>query len=348
MAEHCSRAQSTNRGIGSVYGRTVSLSPFRAHDCLLDAGNGGRRMIGPIPKPWSHLEIQIPADWGCGVTICIAATCNWDGKSEAIVTASDHMVSMGHFSADNVCAKIEPIHPQWEVMFAADDMTDAEPIINGVRLKISKILGPRMGLKQVMSAFSGVYKQYLKDETERQFLSPFGITVREFMSKRFGPERFPDILNKIKAAHIECEFLVCGFGAQGEPHIFTMSGIGKVNVYDRLGFWAIGSGQQSALSSLFFHRYNRNLGPLPAVYHVCEAKFMSETAVGVGKVPTFVSLHYQGNKRAYVLEHSVDSIRGFWKKEGCPRVPRGVLEHIGKECIEGYDPESKQRAILKF
>src|SRR5205823_6183420 len=62
-----------------------------------------------------------PIGGRCAVTICIAAISNWtDGKTEEIVTASDHMVTTGDHTADNVIRKIEPIHAHWHAMFATD------------------------------------------------------------------------------------------------------------------------------------------------------------------------------------------------------------------------------------
>ncbi len=304
-------------------------------------------------KPWPYNRIKepCPADWGLGMTVCIAAICNWDGQSEALVTASDHAISTGDYSADNVAPKIEPVHPHWEAMIAADDITEAEPILNAVRFAIAKRPAAKTGLKQVKLAFSKAYRRCLSEKIESEILAPLNMNHSEFIKtglKKLGAENFSGILNKVKAASFTCDFLVCGFGAQGEPHIFTMSGIGKTSVYDRVGFWAIGSGQNSALSSLFFHEYNRLRGPCAAIYHVCEAKFMAETAFGVGKIPTFVSIHHSGNRRAYVLEHSISDIRKSWKENGCPRVPDGILQHIGENCIEEYDQSACQNKPLKL
>src|ERR1022692_4908149 len=80
-----------------------------------------------------------------------------------------------------------------------------------------------------------------------------------------------------------CQFLLAGFDHDGDGHILTVENPGIVKNHDPVGFWAIGSGALSALGILFFHSMRGEL-PLPEVlYHICEAKFMAESAIGVGK-----------------------------------------------------------------
>jgi hypothetical protein len=264
--------------------------------------------------------------------------------------ASDHMVSTADYSADNTIEKAEWIHSHWNAMIASNNVTDADPILNAVRSKLGRTRTKRIGLQQVTSAFLSAYKECLKEKIEATLLAPFNMTLNQFTKeglKRFGPENFTTILQKIEATYFESQFLICGFDSAGEPHIFTMTEIGEINIYDRIGFWAIGSGQQSALSTLFFHRYNRFRSWACAIYHVCEAKFMSETAVGVGREPTSLFLQYSGDKRAQVLEHSIDNIRAMWKESGRPRVPDDALKYIGQECLEGYD-ETGRSVLFKL
>jgi len=87
------------------------------------------------------------------------------------------------------------------------------------------------------------------------------------------------------------------------------------------------------------YRDSRLLGPLPAIYHVCEAKFVSETADGVGKCPTSLTVLFDRDKTAIVPEHYIDSIRSRWKAEGCPRIPTGILSEI-ETYLEWWHRES--------
>ena len=256
----------------------------------------------------SDAMCTFPIGGRCAVTICIAAISNWtDGKTEEIVTASDHMVTTGDHTADNVIRKIEPIHAHWHAMFATDgDISSADYILDGVRAILRE--KPALRVEDVMSTFVSVYKRYLKDEIENSVLAPLDMTLAQFRRnglKQLAEKQFTPILNRVNATSTGCEFLVCGFERDGHPCIFTMSEIGKIRRRDRLGFWAIGSGQATVMSSLFFHQYSRLLGPLPAIYHLCEAKFMPGTADGVGKCPTSLTsltVRFDRDKTAIVPE----------------------------------------------
>ena len=69
-------------------------------------------------SPYAPLQAAEAVGWGIGMTVCIASTTAY----HEIVTASDHMLSMGAFSADDVAIKIERICADWFVMWACDDV----------------------------------------------------------------------------------------------------------------------------------------------------------------------------------------------------------------------------------
>jgi len=263
------------------------------------------------------------------MTICIGAICNWDGKEEAIVTVSDYMVSTGHYSADHIATKIDPVHPDWNAMFSADDLGRVVPVLDRVRSDLKDVPA---GLDKVCNAFSRAVREELALVAQESVLAPFGLSLEEFRRtglRDFGPSEFSRLLQRIETLSLRCEFLVCGFGERGEPHIFTLSEMGIISVLDHVGFWAIGSGQQSALSTFFFHSYNKLHGVAPAIYHACEAKFMAETATGVGEL-TFLAVHLPHRRSVTCLEPLVDSVRELWEAEGKPRVPKNALGMILK------------------
>jgi hypothetical protein len=87
-------------------------------------------MLGAFPK----LRSGGPADWGVGMTLCVAAVCN---ERKSIVAVSDRAVSLGYFSTDAGTIKIEPISVRWMAMFAARDFTPVPFIIERVRKKFA-------------------------------------------------------------------------------------------------------------------------------------------------------------------------------------------------------------------
>jgi hypothetical protein len=271
-----------------------------------------------------------------GVTVCIAAICKWDENTEAIVTACDQMLSLGQFSADNITTKIDPIHPAWEAMFAGDDITRVDYVLEAVReILCQPPIKPR-SFVEVSRAFSTAHRKVRRHVVESTVLAPYSMTLKQFLRDgmaQFGAENFTALLQVVQGTTLGCTFLVCGFGQDGEPHIFTVSESGESQIYDRPGCWAIGSGQQSALSSLFFHSYNRLHDYKSAIYHVCEAKFMAETAIGVGK-KTFLSMYRLHYPRLYTTESSIEEIRKAWETDGKPRVPHWIKDRIPQMLID--------------
>jgi hypothetical protein len=155
------------------------------------------------------------------MTICIGAICNWDGKEEAIVTVSDSMVSTGHYSADHIATKIDPVHPDWNAMFSADDLGRVVPVLDRVRSDLKDVPA---GLEKVCSAFSGAVREELALVAQESVLAPFGMNLEEFRRngfRDFGPSEFSRLLQRIETLSLRCEFLVCGFGeGGGTAHIY--------------------------------------------------------------------------------------------------------------------------------
>ncbi len=240
---------------------------------------------------------------------------------------------MGEGAADNLTIKIDPIHPDWHAMFSGNDITKVDLMLDFVREKLPQ--GSSLSVSQVADVFALAYRKMKQQIAENTLLFPMG-TMNKFLKdgpQRLGAENFTALLQRVQSVVIDCQFLVSGFDKSGEPHILSVGNDGDPKIYDRVGFWAIGSGQQNALSTLFFHGYNRLKGYHKAVYHVCEAKFMAETAEGVGP-RTFRSLFNFKRRRLYVEEPNIKKIREAWQAGGQPRVPEGILDKI-PPMIEG-------------
>jgi hypothetical protein len=287
-----------------------------------------------IPYPLKHM-LPSPrrrprlSDWGIGMTICIAAICNWDGKEDAIVSASDHMLSLGGTStADNMALKAEPIHRDWEIMFSGEDVSRVDLVFE--RIQQEMIQKTHCGLSEVSEIVACAYNDARRQMIENTILRPLSMTMEDFMDvglKKMGSANYSNILYEIRNVSLGFDLLISGFDGSGSPHIFTVSGDGDVRVSDRVGCWAIGSGSQNALASLFFHPYSRLFGVNRAIYQVCEAKFMAEKAVGVGRI-TLMSVRRFGQTDKSVYEHNIDVIRESWDAYGKPRIPRGILQQI--------------------
>jgi len=279
-----------------------------------------------------------PSDWVNGrMTVCIAATV----LQEYVVTISDRKVSMpGFFSADHVMDKIDPVHPSWAAMVSAEDVTDAIPIWDKVRKKLgfeAGLKGPRPPEKkvdEVSSAFISAFQEERKERITNQFFATYGWTPEKFLAegrKVLGLSLFTDLWNKVHQFRIGCDFLVAGFDANKEAHIFTAEDPGICKSYGSLGFWAIGSGQQQALASIFFSFKDVNTNPVfeSILYDLCAAKFMAESAEGVGEA-TNILVHRFGERPKFMPDAGVKAMRDAWEKHGRPRTPEGIAEIVKK------------------
>jgi hypothetical protein len=242
-----------------------------------DGADMSRRVINRQFKPGRK---PTPADWGSKMTICIAAIC---AEGEAIVSASDTMLSTSTYSADMMAIKGGRIRNKWFALYSGNDISPCEPILR----KAKSLFESRdETLEQITASFKESYRLQLQEKIEDEVLSRYKMDLDSFKEhgfKHLGRDVFNGLCQQIDRKYLDCEFLVFGFDRTNQARIFTVTDPGIVTDYSTPGFWAIGSGANSALSTLFFHGFGIFTKLPAAVYHVCEAKFMAESAAGVGK-----------------------------------------------------------------
>jgi hypothetical protein len=263
------------------------------------------------------------------MTVCVAAITSDVSSGKAhIVTASDTLISLGHYtSSDATSVKMEPFYESWHAMMAADDISQCVPII----AKVSEMLkGGSNTLAVVSGAFKKAYKQHLSELAADQVLAPFDMDMSEFKkngAKVFTPEVFNSLSQEIKGVALDCSFLVYGFDERKWPHIFTVDPPGKVSIYDKPGFWAIGSGSFSALGMLFSLHQSIDRNFFETIFNVLAAKFMAETPGVVGE-HTFFYLHENGCDWFRHPVGVVESMRHWWNEKGKPKLDAEVLRHF--------------------
>jgi hypothetical protein len=173
------------------------------------------------------------------------------------------------------------------------------------------------------------------EQIEDEVLSPIGLTWDSFRNrgKEELTERVHDrIVEQIQSYELSIEFMVQGFDEAGTPHIFTVQNPGKCEYYDKLGFWAIGSGQHQAVSSLFSTEYNRFGSLEECTARVLSAKLMAESATGVGKETWLIIEFNKPRSVMFVPKPIINTFREQWKK--LPRIPLDVIPDI-KRSIDG-------------
>ena len=270
------------------------------------------------------------------MTICISAMCEPKIGERYIITACDKMVSMsGYFSGDDVVRKIDPVAYGWTSMIAGNDVSPAIPIIGRVEEYIDANPDAE-SLSSMTKHFKLAYREYRLELIEDDILGPSGFTwdtFRQDAKAQLTDQMYARMLDQIRAYELDLSFIVSGFDAEGRSHIFTVSNPGKCDYYDKLGFWAIGSGQHQAIASMFANRYGKHTSLETCVAKVLAAKLTAETASGVGKT-TWLMVHLADprNNTIHVSQEVMDKFRGEWNN--LPRLPSSSVKGLGEDITE--------------
>jgi hypothetical protein len=263
------------------------------------------------------------------MTLCIAAVSR-KGPLAHLVTVSDLMLSSEYVSVETRITKVEPISPKraWVMMFAGSPTP-----IGSINLQIKERLeGQDETEAEVRSAAETVYRDELRKKIEGEILSAFGIDRATFLTEgreNFGDQEFSRILYEINACRLGVDLIFAGFEPNGWPRIFSIGEPGTYESHERLGFHAIGTGSTRALGALY-GSYEATLGKSELTYRACEAKFIGESAFGVGK-RTYVLILNQDLSYEVLWPEDVDNIiRPQWEQHGRPPIPPEMPEKINK------------------
>lgn len=221
------------------------------------------------------------------MTICIAAFGKDENNTEAIVFATDHMISLptiGQFEmpvekykkiTDNAIAMLagesllfNDIIEQCKNNCSFDQMKEK------IRQKMFDIREERIQ-KQLLDTYKMTYVNVL-DLLKNPLHNPYSMNIMEFISKY--------TLNTM--------ILLVGFkNNQAQIVEITES---KVTEGRDIGFDAIGSGGMQAMNTLLFQKHSRNDSLSTTIYDVYKAKRNAEVAVGVGKETEIMILRESG------------------------------------------------------
>jgi hypothetical protein len=262
------------------------------------------------------------------MTLCIAAISR---RGDQIVTVSDLMLSTS-FTSQEADLKATPLTRSnlWIVMFAGSPSV-RDSVVGAVSAALAK--RPET-LPEVMGAFRTACQQELKVKIEDEILSPLGLDRDRFLRRGrtyFGEEDYSRLLRRIEATTLETEFLVAGVDPTGKARIFSVSEIGRCTRHDSPGFHAIGSGWVSAIGALY-GTYRADLSLTDLIYRACEAKFLGESASGVGKY-TMVLVTDRDCELLAIIPEAMEPIREAWEQFGRPPVPDAAQTAIEQRLL---------------
>jgi hypothetical protein len=174
-----------------------------------------------------------------------------------------------------------------------------------------------------MSATEKAYEAVQTHLIERDVLSQYGMTLREFKDdglNKMGLAVHHEIVNEIRQLTNRMRYeqptnlLVCGFDG-GLPEMFSSDGAGSCT-RQGYSFHAIGAGSNAAIGWLMAHDDFRLSGDVAEIaYRLCEAKFASEHAPGVGdEVTLLTTLYMDGTSDMMVIEMPSRSVNPTFER----------------------------------
>lgn len=286
------------------------------------------------------------------MTVCIAAICG-DGKQ--IVTVSDTKISYESYSAEDAMRKVIRVIPGWTILCSGDDVTDVDPILDTAKASLSS--GTVSSVEEVSKALHDACRKRLHEHIEASVLGHLGFSVEEFIEdgrEALTESAFDSLLDKMSKVTLGVQFLLVGFDSRGKAHIRCVQADKPPASYDSVGYCAIGSGSHVATSTLAHHISQRHFSPIAdiqsCIYCCCSAKFMAESADGVGGA-TFLSVLRWNEPTQFISMSRIDSdIRKAWETQGAPRLPIKPTEAIaGMLCsVEDLKQEGFDRFLGKF
>ena len=259
------------------------------------------------------------------MTVCIAGVNLGD-----IITIEDTKLTFfgGSISAEGVADKRRMINDRWQVLFAGNVST-LTPMLEAV--KEAAIKPKTKGLRHFARLCANAYRGERERIIEDEILADYDLsTYAEYLAlKATDPRLFDAIGAKIKEAEEQWQLLFCGFDERDRPHLFVISGRGKIEYCDTPGFAAIGSGGWAAYVAIASYPYHHLLDREEAAYCLLAAKFAAESAEGVGEETHLNVMTTQNHWSSFLLDGTVNSVREKWKK--LPRMPKSAALEIRRE-----------------
>jgi ATP-dependent protease HslVU (ClpYQ) peptidase subunit len=267
---------------------------------------------------------RLPEEWRLDMTLCIAAIAKKDNK---VLLATDGMLSLEYMSFDSPMLKAMPLtaKKQFTLAFAGSPHHAQAVDFHALTL----LEGKEEAFPFVMEVCEQAFRTELTRKIEGQVLSPFGYDRPTFLKEGrhdLGDEEFGRLVYEIKETRLDTTIMVCGFDVSGTPRVFSISDPGVATSHDAAGFHAIGSGTFSALGALYAH-YDPNGTWVDLAYRMCEAKFLGESALGVGKNTAMLLMEPDGSARIMPLR-PIEQIRDVWREFGRPPVPEQGREFV--------------------
>lgn len=228
------------------------------------------------------------------MTICIAALCD-EGK--VIVVASDRMVTSSRpaLQFDRKTRKIIEFHDRCVIMSAGDALAHTE-VVTRAHDVLAVETDPHVD--KMTETIREIYQARRRERAERLHLRPRGITLESFYGGqilRLPPELGLVIDKHIAHESFNLDLIVAGIDSTG-GHIYGIADPGESDCYDSIGFHAIGSGVEHAITMLALN-YRPDIKQEEMTRQIYEVKKTAQVAPGVGEATDISVITDKGIKR---------------------------------------------------
>ena len=257
------------------------------------------------------------------MTICVAAICN-GGKT--VVVAADRMVS-AHFLTvefDHPNAKIDNIGSRCVALSSGDvlSITDILSESSGIS---GQLQNPSVILitNEIKERFVQVRARLLHE----RFFQPRGLSFKNCYAdgsiQRLPPDMAILLDNQVQNFELGTSLLIAGVDNLG-GHIYCINDPGTSQCFDRLGYYAIGSGYRHAILSLVTVQHSTMVNLVTAVYNVYQAKRQAEIAPGVGTGTDMRII--RGDKIEEIQQNQLDVLSKIYENQKRASLDMSCLE----------------------
>jgi hypothetical protein len=219
------------------------------------------------------------------MTVCIGAIAE---DSKAIVMVADKAVTYDGglpIESDTNVHKIVPIGKSGWYALMAGDPTFAMDVVSQCEQIIFSKGNPASG-DEMMRYVREAYQDCREGEIVDRILRPRLLSKELYISRSkdllpLAPAFTAEIDGQIKKFQTGTRLLVCGF-YEKTPYIFSVADPGVYDRHERLGFHAVGIGQETALARLLSVEADKTDALATALYNVFDAKVNAEIMQGIG------------------------------------------------------------------
>jgi hypothetical protein len=263
------------------------------------------------PWPYNHIRDPRPADWGAGMTVCIAA----HSAPDTIVCVTDMKMSMSDnsMSGDATALKMAYFGKNWICLMAGNLSPFPDIRRHFAEFAEKNDISFPMDEYHIVDGFKYAFEKELKRRSEAEILAPYGLTFENYRDEgpKLGADAYSRIIFDLRNKDLGLHLMLAGFD-QRKGHILVIDKSGLAEHYE--GFWAIGSGDLAALGYLLSSEMHPvSSSPATVFYRACFAKFAAETSPGVGERTIVCVLKKDGSSHIF-RDDRLTEIRKEWDR----------------------------------